>query len=201
VLVAVTNGSYSVGDFLQWYRAREYAVKLRTTSRDAYFTSLEELVWHMVRDRLLTARALSRNLQSRPSVLVQKNWWEEKILFDLEKDSIARTIPIDTVTLRQYYYAHRRAYRGEKGDTLTFVQAKEDVQRDMFTAELTQRLFHRIVQLKRAHPVEIHEDVLKSLPVDDENNPRAIELYVVKNGGTFPRQAFPTIDFLWQTWN
>jgi len=43
--------------------------------------------------------------------------------------------------------------------------------------------------------------VLNKLPVDLENDPRAIDVYIAKPRGIFPRPAFPTIDYDWQTWN
>jgi len=50
------------------------------------------------------------------------------------------------------------------------------------------------------HSVTVDRAVLNSIPVDAENDPRAIEVYTVKKGGTFPHPAFPTIDRSWQTW-
>jgi hypothetical protein len=36
--------------------------------------------------------------------------------------------------------------------------------------------------------------------VENENDPKAIDVYIAKTRGTFPHPAFPTIDYDWQTW-
>jgi len=36
--------------------------------------------------------------------------------------------------------------------------------------------------------------------VENEPDARAIDTYFAKKGGTFPRPAFPTIDYEWQGW-
>jgi hypothetical protein len=46
----------------------------------------------------------------------------------------------------------------------------------------------------------VKNDVLMSLPLDVEDNPKAIDVYMAKKGGTFPHPAFPVIDFEWATW-
>ena len=40
--------------------------------------------------------------------------------------------------------------------------------------------------------------VLARIPVEED--PKAVDIYAVKKGGTFPRQAFPVIDMMWETW-
>jgi hypothetical protein len=61
-------------------------------------------------------------------------------------------------------------------------------------------MLHRLVALKRQYRVVVKDDVLSDLPVDVENNPKAIDAYIAKKGGTFPHPAFPVIDFGWAAW-
>jgi hypothetical protein len=61
-------------------------------------------------------------------------------------------------------------------------------------------MLHRIVALKQRYGVTIDEKVLGTLPVDSEADPRAIDVYAVKKGGTYPHRAFPSIDYEWQRW-
>lgn len=170
-LVTLRKRIFRMGDFVTWYRTREANIRLSRSSVGAFASSTQQLVWRMVRDRLLTAKALGRGLQKRTSVVSQKKWWEEKMLYELEKASLARTIPPDTTK-------GRRAYE----------------------TELTKRILHRILSLKQKYPVSIDSSALRRLPVDEENQPRAIDVYAVKKGGIFPHQAFPTIDLFWQSW-
>ncbi len=184
--------------FLVWYRTRETLVKLSTVSKHAYLISLEQMVWQMVRDYLLVERAFKRNLQSRESVVSQKKWWEEKLLFDEEKRSIADSISFNDHVLQAYFEDNRRQYKDPKGGNETFSDAREDVLRDYYEYEVTKRILHRLNVLKNKYPVRVDEKVLDRIPV--QGDPKTIDLYAVKKGGTFPRPAFPVIDMMWQTW-
>jgi hypothetical protein len=154
----------------------------------------------MVRDGLLIEQALKRGLEKRESVQTQKVWWEEKALYALEKRRLADSIALDNAKLLDYFRLHRRSYRGVNGDTLSFEAAREQVRNDWYTAEITRRLLHRLIVLRKKYPVQIDDDTLRSLPVENENDARAIDIYFTKSGGTFPHPAFPTIDYDWQAW-
>jgi hypothetical protein len=81
-----------------------------------------------------------------------------------------------------------------------FERVKDQVRKDYYMLELRKNMLHRIIALKRKYPVVVKSDVLMSLPVDVENDPKAIDVYTAKKGGTFPHPAFPVIDFEWATW-
>src|SRR5579862_3237906 len=155
----------------------------------------------MVRDRLLTARAFARGLQRRETVRKQREWWRDKIAYRLAKDAIMDSIPVNDSLLLAYYKEHLRDYRNAKGDTMAFDTSKDDVKKNYYTDKTTERLLHRMVALKKRYPIRVFDANLKSLNVENENDPKAIDVYIAKTGGIFPRQAFPTIDFEWQTWN
>ena len=197
-LVELSDRKFTVRDFLDWYHAREYNLRLNSSSPQAFFMTLEEMVWRMIRDRLLTARAISRRLQHRENVRKQVQWWQDKIVYKLVRGGISDSIPSNDELLRNYYTDHRRDYRGARGDTLSFERAKEDVRRDFYSFEMTKRILHRVLRLKAKYKVVVHDDNLKRLLIEDEFDPRAIDVYSVKKGGTFPRPAFPSIDYEWQ---
>jgi hypothetical protein len=199
-LVALRGGKIPLGEFLVWYRLREANLRFRTESPKAFFLSIEDVVWRMVRDRLLVRTALKRGLQHRPSVVSEKRWWREKLLYQVAKDSIMRTIGWTDSTLHAYYDAHPRSFRDSTGAVRPFDSVKDDVLREWYDLELKKRTLHALAALKRTYPVSIDEKALKNIPVDAENNPRAIDVYTVKKGGTFPHPAFPAIDYSWQTW-
>lgn len=200
VLVRLKDGSFSLDDFLSWYKTRELYVQLRLTSQRSFLLSLEQLIWRMVRDRLLTQRAFARSLQNRESVKKQKQWWEEKLVYLAEKGRLVDAINTRDTTLLRYYEEHTRDYRDDKGNPKSFEEVRDDVLRDYSSFELTRTLLHRILQLKQSYKVDIREEALEKLYVDTENNPRAIDVYTVKKGGIFPHTAFPFIDYDWQRW-
>ena len=197
-LVELSDRKFTVGEFLDWYHAREYNLRLNSSSPQEFFMTLEEMVWRMIRDRLLTARAINRRLQNRENVRKQVKWWQDKIVYKLVRGRISDSIRSNDGLLRNYYADHRRDYRSAQGDTLSFEKAKEEVQRDYYSFEMTNRLLHRLLRLKEKYRIVIHDDDLKRLPIEDEFDPKAIDIYGVKKGGTFPRPAFPSIDYEWQ---
>jgi hypothetical protein len=199
-LVQTRSGALTLGMFLAWYRLREPNLKLRLVSPQSFFVSLEEIVWRMVRDELLVRRARARGLHERPGVVAQRRWWEDKLLFQVAKDSLSRTITWTDTTLRAYFDKHPRLHRDATGKARRFEEAKDDVLREWYDMALTERIFHRLTVLKDRYPVSIDEAALRRVPVDAEQDPRAIDVVVAKKGGTFPRPAYPTIDAFWQTW-
>jgi hypothetical protein len=199
-LVAFRKGGVTVGDFLAWYRLREMNLTFRTSSPQAFFLSVEDVVWRMVRDRLLVKKALSRGLQRRPSVTTQMQWWCDKFLYQVAKDSIKKTIDWSDSTLQAYYNAHQRSFRDTTGAVRPFSAVRDDVLREWYDIELNARVLRKLNKLRQQFAVSVNEDLLKTIPVDAESDPRAIEVYAVKKGGTFPHPAFPTIDTFWQSW-
>jgi hypothetical protein len=198
-LVQLRRGSIKLAQFLRWFAMRESAIALRPTSPQSFFVELEDLIWRMVRDHLLVERARSRGYGTDPAVLVQTGWWRDKFLYQVEKDSLLRTIEWTDSTLREYHAQHPRLFRDQNGGVRSFDEAREDVLREWHTEALSRLLLHRLAGLKRQFPVAIHGDVLRQVPVDDEQDPRAIDVYTVKKGGTFPRPAF-AIDPFWRAW-
>ena len=201
VLVTMNNSKFLFGDFLDWEKPRDLYIRLDTKSPHAFFASVEQLVWRMVRDRMLTQEAYRRGLQKRESVVKQTKWWEEKLVYRAEKLEIDNSINQDDSALHKYYDEHKRDYVNDKGDVRPFGEVKEDVSRDAFTYQETSRLLHKILRLKQKYAVKINDATLKNLYVDEENSPKAIDVYTVKKGGIFPHTAFPSIDYEWQTWD
>jgi hypothetical protein len=199
-LVSIKRGGIRLDQFLSWYRARDTYFRLNTATEKTFFISVEDLVWRMVRDRLLVDRAIKRNLQERDPVKKQLRWWEEKILYGEEKTLLGSSIVLSDSACRAYYDSNSRDYRRDSAGVQPFERVKDQVRKDYFTFELKKNMLHRITALKRKYPVVVKNDVLMSLPLDVENNPKAIDVYMAKKGGTFPHPAFPVIDFEWATW-
>ncbi len=200
-LVEAKGVKLTARDVLRWYRAREENLKFSLTSPEAMYASLEGYIWQMVRDKLLTARALQRGLQHTPRVQEQLGWWKDKIVYNIVKARLADALHPADDTLRTYYRQHLKEFRDTSGTALPFERAKDDVLRAWYAFETTKITLHRILKLKEEYRITVNDDKLNGLYVDTENNPGAIDVYVVKPGGIFPRPAFPTIDYGWQAWN
>ena len=200
-LVRLTKHHFTVKDFMRWYNSRENNLHFEDSRPETFYSSLEQMVWQMARDRLLAEKALGRGMQRRESVRRQYAWWRDKVVYKLERRRISDSIPISDALIEKYFTTNQKKYRNENGELSPFEKIKDDVAKDYYSDALTERLLHNILRLKGKYKVEIKEEKLKGLDVEQENDPKAIDVYVVKKGGTFPRQAFPSIDYEWQTWN
>jgi hypothetical protein len=130
----------------------------------------------------------------------QLKWWEEKALYELTKSAILDSVrPTDDAVLA-YYNDHPARYRNREGQLQPFNETRDAVRRDLVEEEYTKKILHRLLALEKEYQVKIDDSVLRNLPVDAENQPKAIDVYAVKKGGTLPRPAFPTIDYTWQSW-
>jgi len=200
VLVQLRGGTVTLGEFLEWYRLRQYDFAFKISSPQSFFASLEGIVWRMVRDKLLTEEAYRRGLQLREVVRVERKRWEDKLSYMAMKYAKIDTIKLDDAQVRQYYEKYKHNYRDTTGAIKPFEDVKEDVQRDYFQFKQTEILLHYLVALKQKYKVEIYEDVLNALPVTDEKGEQPIDVILFKKGGTFPRRAIPTIDYDWRLW-
>lgn len=199
-LVRLNDQNFSLEDFWTWHQARRPYIRFSTTAAQSFSASLQQMVWRSVRDKLLIARALQRGLQNRRTVQRQKQWWEEKIVYARDKEEMLKSLNLTDERVRQFYENHRQRYRDQKGNVLPFAQAQSTARQDCYEYELTKNMLHRLNKLKSQYPVEINQGALDALNISTAPEPKAIDVIVAKKGGTFPRPAFPTIDFDWQRW-
>ncbi len=177
-LVTLTDGNISLGDFVGWYKMRDEYLKFDESGFNPFSASLEQMIWQMVRDRLLVQRAYSRGYQNSDLVRQQTDWWEDKIVYAVVRDQIAKSVGLDI-------------------ELPPSVKAKhtEDKNQEMIT-----KVFRTLQKLKKEYKVEINENVLNEIEVQDKKDPRAIDVYMVRKGGTFPHPVYPSIDYSWQEW-
>ncbi len=174
-LVQLNDSKITMDDFLHWYRMRDEYLKFDEQSFNHFSSSLEQLIWQMVRDHLLVQRAYERGFQNIPVVKQQVNWWRDKIVYAVVRDKLAHSIGLNI-------------------ELPTSVKSKyKDKQQALIV-----KIFRELQKLRIKYAVHINENVLKELEVQDSNDPRAIDVYVVKKGGTFPHPAYPSIDYFWQ---
>ncbi|MCH8011430.1 MAG: hypothetical protein IIA61_05710 [Candidatus Marinimicrobia bacterium] len=200
VLVNNKSGNILLSDFIKWYEHRKPYLKFSTQSPQSFFGSVQQKIWIMIRDKLLIDRAYRRGLQNREIVELQRKWWKEKIIYSAVKADIAQSIKIEEDRLISYFNENKENYKNKNGEIIPFERAKSDVKNDLYQEEIISKMYHRIQRLKQKYNITINHEVLDGLYVDVENYPKAIEVYTVKTGGTLPRQAYPTIDWDWQTW-
>ena len=66
--------------------------------------------------------------------------------------------------------------------------------------EILMKIQNKIDEMNSKYDISINEELLEEIEVSEENNPKTIDMYVVKKGGLIPRPAFPSIDFEWVNW-
>jgi hypothetical protein len=171
----------TLSDFLSWFWVRDEYIKLNEKDLTFYSISLQQCIWRMVRDHLLVNEADKRNISARGSVIIQEQWWRDKILYGMVKNEITNAVLL------------QNKESGSLKDKEGVKEAEEDL-------EFTKKMLHTVNRLKQQYGIKINSDILNKVKVSDENDPRAIEVYIVKKGGTIPRTPYPTIDNYWNSW-
>jgi len=177
-LVKLTGGEISLSDFINWYKMRDEYLKFNETGFNPFSASLEQMIWQMVRDQLLIQQAYARGYQNKDIVKQQVNWWKDKIVYAVLRDEIAKSVGLNIElpsTVKKNDYSDKKQ-------------------------EMIAKIFRKLQQLKKEYKVEINEKVLNEIQVQDKNDPRAIDVYMVRKGGTFPHPVYPSIDYSWQDW-
>ena len=176
ILVELKDGSYSFKDFIDWFRYREQLIKFNETDFNSFSGSVEYYVWRMVRDNSLTKIAFSKGYQNKKSVREQLGWWKDKIVYAVVRDEILGS-----------------ALLGNTNESFKY-------ENKPLSDEANKKLLHKVLALKQKYKIKINQDILAEIKVENENDPKSIDVYAVKKGGIFPRPAFPSIDILWQNW-
>jgi hypothetical protein len=176
-LVEMKDGSYSFKDFIDWLRYRDQVIKFNEKDFNSFSVSIESYVWRMVRDNSLTKIAFSKGYQNNKSIREQLRWWEDKIVYTVVRDEIIGSALLGNNNNESFKYENKP-----------------------LPDEANKKLLHKVLALKQKYKIKINKDLLSEIKVENENDPKAIDVYAVKKGGVFPRPAFPTIDILWQNW-
>ena len=176
ILVEMKDGSYSFKDFIDWFRYRQQNIKFNDKDFQSFSESIESYVWRMVRDNSLTKIAFSKGYQNKKSVREQLGWWKDKIVYAVVRDEIIGSALI-----------------GNTNESFKF-------ENKPLSDEANKKLLHKVLALNQKYKIKINKDLLAEIKVENENDPKAIDVYAVKKEGIFPRPAFPTIDILWQNW-
>jgi hypothetical protein len=175
-LIEMKDGFYSFGDFIDWFRYRQLNIKFNDKDFQSFSESVESYVWRMVRDNSLTKIAFSKGYRNNNSVREQLGWWKDKIVYAVVRDEIIGSALI-----------------GNSNESFKY-------ENKPLPDEANKKLLHKVLALKQKYKIKINKDLLSEIKVENENDPKAIDIYAVKKDGIFPRPAFPTIDIFWQNW-
>ncbi len=181
VLVTGKKMDLSINDFIVWYKNRENYIKISTNNIQTFSQSLEKYVWLMVRDKLIVKDAENKGYDKSEWVDKQAKWWEDKIAYSTYRNKLTNSITLTS-------------------EELNLINENKKSQSEIMSDELSKKLLHKILELKKKYKVKIYNDVLNEIKVSDENDKRAIDMYIVKRGNLFPRPPYPTIDKDWENW-
>ena len=200
ILVRGKSCEITFADFIDWYRPRMAYLKINTASVPKFILAVQQVLWRMVRDYLLVQKAKAIGIDSWQTVLTQKKWWQDKIVYNAVKANIASSIHYEEDDLQVFYKKNVNHYRYKNGEVIPFDKCRENIESDYIKEKYMSTLVHDVLKLKNEYNIQINEELLKALKIADEENPEAIDFYVIKKGGLLPRQPYPTIDWEWQQW-
>ena len=180
-LVICKNNNFSLDDFIIWYRNRDEYIKFVKDNLVDFSKSLENFVWLMVRDKLLSKTAIENGYDKTNWVKKQSAWWKDKIAYSAYRNQLANSVTLNS-------------------EEISLVKAKGKSQSEILSDKLTEKILHKILELKQKYKVVINKDVLDKIQVSSENDKKAIDMYFVKRGNLIPRPLYPSIDNDWASW-
>lgn len=180
-LVECKNHKISLDEFIIWFRNREQYVKFSKNDLTAFSKSLEDLVWVMVRDNFLTTQAYQKGYNNSDWVKKQSSWWKDKISYSAYRNELVNSITLNS-------------------EEQPLVDEKKQSQSEIMSDELSKKILHKILELKKKYKIVINEVLLNKIKVSTENDKKAIEMFIAKRGNLIPRPAFPSIDNDWVNW-
>ena len=180
-LVECKSINLTLDEFIVWYRIREQNIKIIKDDLIGFSKSLEDLVWLMVRDKLLTDQAYKKGYDKSDWVIKQSEWWKEKISYSAYRNELANSITLNS-------------------EEIKLADSKSKSQSEFLSEKLSKKILYKILELKKKYKVSINKNVLDDIKVSSENDKKTIDMYFVKRGNLVPRPAFPSIDNDWASW-
>jgi len=180
-LIECKTNNISLDEFIIWYRVREQNVKFIKDDLIGFSKSLEDLVWLMVRDKLITYQAFQKGYNKSDWVIKQAGWWKDKICYSAYRNELANSVTLNS-------------------EEIKLADAKSKSQSELLNEKLSKKILYKVLELKKKYKITVNEKVLDNIKVSSENDKKAIDMYIVKRGNLIPRLAFPTIDSDWASW-
>lgn len=196
-LVMTNFGDFDIKSFLDWYTLRRFPLNRQT--KEDLAVSLKNIVWRMVRDRMLAREAFERDYDQHPQVIEEMGWWQEKLAYWQSRETLLGDLKFSEAQVRQFYKNNRQRYATSHPDSLpSFEEIGSEVARELYVFEEGKRLQTYLNQKEQEMSVRIYHEVLDKIPVTDLNFSKPIDMALFKKQGTFPRIAYPTIDRVWE---
>ena len=180
-LAECKTNNISLDEFIIWYRIREQNVKFIKDDLIGFSKSLEDLVWLMVRDKMITYQAFQKEYNKSDWVIKQAGWWKDKICYSAYRNELANSVTLNS-------------------EEIKLADAKSKTQTELLSEKLSKKILYKVLELKKKYKITVNEEVLDNIKVSSENDKKAIDMYIVKRGNLIPRPAFPTIDSDWASW-
>ena len=180
-LVVGINNNFSLDEFIIWYRNRDQYVKFLKDDLINFSKSLENLVWLMVRDKLLTKTAIEKGYDKTDWVKKQSGWWRDKISYSVYRNELANSITLNS-------------------EEVSSLKEKKKSQPEILSEKLSEKILHKVLELKQKYKVILNKDALDKIKVSSEDDEKAIDMYLVKRGSLIPRLVHPSIDNDWASW-
>jgi hypothetical protein len=200
ILVRGKSCEIIFGEFIAWYKPRMAYLKFNSSSAQEFILNVQQVLWRMVRDYLLVQKAKALGIDEWETVVTQKKWWQDKIVYNAVKADIASSINFEEDDLRKFYKKNMDNFLDKNGEVMPYDKCRNNIESDYIKEKYMFKLVHDVLKLKKEYSIQINEGLLQHLKVQDEADPDAIDFYAVKKGGLLPRQPYPTIDWEWQIW-
>ena len=181
-LISMDENEITLKEFMIWFRNRSQYIKVDKKSYKNYSSSLEGLIWRMVRDNLLTTLARENGYYEREIVIQQSQWWKEKITYSMVREELIKAIQINNDEVKV-------SAENNEEDRITNLEK-----------QFVRKMYSTLNLMKKKYPQKIDNELLDKINVTTENDPDEINIYFVKKNGLIPRQPYPTIDFEWGLW-
>lgn len=181
-LINMDENEITLNEFMIWFQNRSQYIKVDKSSYNNYSSSLEKLIWRMVRDNVLTTLALEKGYYEKEIVKQQSQWWREKITYSMVREQLLKAVQINNDEVKIII-------ENNNEDSITNLEK-----------EFIRKLYSTLNLMKKKYPQKINNNVLEKISVTTENDPDEINIYFVKKNGLIPRQPYPTIDFEWGLW-
>ena len=180
VLVESKNTKVDLAEFIAWYKNRAQYIKLNKAGLKDFSISLENTIWQMLRDKLLSQTAMKKKYFNNNWVKNQSKWWRDKIVYAALRNEYANSITL------------------ENNEIVS--QESNVTEPEMAEKKLTKKILHKVLELKNKYKIEINKNLLDKISVSAEHDKKTVDLYTIKKGGLIPRPAYPSIDNEWSTW-
>ncbi len=125
--------------------------------------------------------AAKKGYNDSPWVKKQASWWKDKIAYSAYRNRLQKSINLTS-------------------DEINLVKENKKSESDIMGEELSNKVLHKVLQLRQEHKIVVNKDVLDKINVSSENDKKAIDIYFIKKGSLIPRTLFPSIDNDWINW-